>query len=588
MNSTFFTFVFRCMPVVMCLAALSCKKILEVTPQTTLDKEQTYRNVFDADAAVWGVYGKFLNLAQRYVLLNELRADLMQYTGNADEYMKQLSSHTVTSDNPYINPQPFYEVILNCNDVLKNYNTMLQDKKLKIDEYNQRYADIAAVRTWVYLQLGIHYGSVPYVTDALEQAADLRNESNFPKIAFDQLLDSLIKTMEGVPTKEDYTAGTSLRTTVDQYTTQKFFINKYCLLGDLYLWRGKGLDYHSAALQYKRVMQTGAIFRINDNSFFHQYKIWQASVTDNNDLNIGYIRFRETSQTAFIDNNTQGWRSIFARPFSDELFNHEWIWALPLDKNFIAKNPFIELFSPVGGNYQVKPSQAAIDNWNSQIQQNNFPFDARGRLTYRNVSGQPVIMKYLYNYLEPTTGLPLGSLYDKTSKWFLYRAATLHLHYAEAANRDRQSKIAYGIINNGIKATFDDPATVDNTNEMQTFLPHPYDFNARQGDPPGPVFRDEWYRGVGLRGRAYLKNVPVAGDSVLSIENMAINEGALETAYEGQRWGDLMRIAMRRGDPSFLANKIYDKLRKDNIPGAEAIRNKLMSPQNWYLPFKWQ
>jgi hypothetical protein len=123
---------------------------------------------------------------------------------------------------------------------------------------------------------------------------------------------------------------------------------------------------------------------------------------------------------------------------------------------------------------------------------------------------------------------------------------------------------------------------------MQTFLPPPYDFSARQGDPPGPVFRDEWYRGVGIRGRAFLKNVPVVGDSTLSIEDMAINEGALETAYEGYRWSDLVRVALRRNDPSFLADKVYAKLKKDNVPGADAARSKLMNPQNWYLPFKWQ
>ena len=593
------------------LADISCKKILEVKPEDILEGSQTYRNVFDADAAVWGVYGKFMNLGQQYMLLNELRADLMEYTDNADEYIKQLSSHTVTADNPYINPQPFYEVILNCNDVLKNFDIMLRDKKLKADEYNQRYADIAAVRTWIYLQLGIHYGSVPYVTDALEQASDLHDLSKFPKIPFSQLLDELIKTMEALPTKEDYTASTTLRTNVDQYSTLKFFINKYILLGDLYLWRGRSRsDFNQAAVNFKRIMQTGTLFRTDDNQYFQQYRIYQADVVNNNDLAVGYVRFRESDQSALIDNNSQGWRSIFARPIADQQFNWEWIWVLPYDKNFAPKNPFVDLFSPVGGRYLVKPSQAAIDNWYNnplQVQNNNFPYDVRGRFTYRSVGGQPVIMKYLYNYIDPNSGLPLINLYERNSKWFLYRAATVHLHYAEAANRDGQSKIAYGIVNNGIKATFDNPATVDNTNEMQTFQPAPYDFMARQGDPPGPVFRDEWYRGVGIRGRAYVKAVPIDSAKYFSVstpsnpvrtltdsigfqrevENITINEGALELAYEGQRWGDLLRVALRRNDPAYLADKIYDKLRKDNIPGADAARAKLMSKDNWYLPFKW-
>src|SRR4051812_5261995 len=94
----------------------SCKKVFDVKSESVLSGEQTYRNVFDADAAVIGVYGKFMKLAKQYILLNELRADLMTTTANSDIYLQQLNKHTVTVDNPYIDPTPYYEVILQCND----------------------------------------------------------------------------------------------------------------------------------------------------------------------------------------------------------------------------------------------------------------------------------------------------------------------------------------------------------------------------------------------------------------------------------------------------------------------------------------
>ncbi|HEU4609835.1 MAG TPA: RagB/SusD family nutrient uptake outer membrane protein, partial [Chitinophagaceae bacterium] len=264
----------------------------------------------------------------------------------------------------------------------------------------------------------------------------------------------------------------------------------------------------------------------------------------------------------------------------------EWIWALPFDKSFAPKNPFIDLFSPVGGSYLLKPSQEAIDNWNSQTQRNGFPFDARGRFTYRTIGGRPVVMKYLYNYIN-ADGIPLLSLNDRNGKWFLYRAATMHLHYAEAANRDGRHKIAWALVNNGINAAFDDPNNPDKTNSQQTHDVPPYDFMARSGGTPGtPTFTDPWYRGTGIRGRAYVTNLPVAGDSTLAIEDMIINEGALETAYEGHRWSDLLRVAMRRNDPSYLADKVYAKLQKDGVPNAAQARAKLMAG-DWYLPFKW-
>ena len=78
-------------------------------------------------------------------------------------------------------------------------------------------------------------------------------------------------------------------------------------------------------------------------------------------------------------------------------------------------------------------------------------------------------------------------------------------------------------------------------------------------------------------------------DSVTNVENMIIQEDALELAYEGDRWQDLLRVAIRRNDPSFIADKVYNKLSKSGLSGgaAGAARTKLLS-KDWFFPFKWQ
>ncbi|WP_315817804.1 hypothetical protein [Paraflavitalea speifideaquila] len=103
-----------------------------------------------------------------------------------------------------------------------------------------------------------------------------------------------------------------------------------------------------------------------------------------------------------------------------------------------------------------------------------------------------------------------------------------------------------------------------------------------------PNFRSDWYRHIGVRARALVTEDAVAAgaDSLTYIENSLVNEGALENAFEGTRWADLLRVARRRNDPAFLANKVYAKLIKDGIPDAEAVKQRLMDKQNWYLPFK--
>jgi len=567
-----------------CAISVSCNKTLDKNPETSLVSTQVYRNVFDADAAVIGVYGKFMGLAKQYVILNELRADLMQVTDNADADLMAVNTHSTTETNTYTNPKDFYSLINNCNDVLKNFDIMLKDNKFKLSEYQQRYSDIGCIRSWLYLQLGIHYGTVPYVTHPLENIDDVRDASKYPMLPFNQLLDSLISFTAALPYQLPYPTGTSLITTVDGVSTARFFIEKNGLLGDLNLWKG---NYTTAATYYRALMEsTGYNLTSGTEVFYNNFKVRYAEVVTNNDLAVGYIRFKENDINSIVDNNSQGWRSMFARG-QDAIWNWEMMWVLPFNASFAPVNPFIDLFSNNGGKYLVKPSQQAISYWNSQLQSNGFPYDARGGMTYKTMGGQPVIMKYLYNYLNESTLLPTNPLL-KNGQWFLNRAAAIHLHFAEAANRDGRTKLAYAFVNNGIQATFDTNAVSgrDVTNLMNTLsYPAPYNFDARNGE--FPRFRGDWHRHAGLRGRARLVNTPRSDTlSIIDMENSIINEGALELAYEGYRWPDLLRVALRRDDPSFIADKIYQKLLKENNPAAATVRAKLMRKE-YYLPFKW-
>lgn len=559
----------------------SCQDYLDVQPEDKLSGDQVYRDIYDADAAVIGIYGKFMALAEKHVILNEMRADLMTTTRNSSPYLKELSEHNVSAENPYISPKQFYEVILNCNDVLKNFDIMLADKKFTQNQYNQRYADIGCIRSWVYLQLGIQFGKVPYITEPIETLEEVKNISKYPRISFDELIDKLVTFTESLTYKKPYEIGSTLVTTVDGYYTPKFFINKECLLGDLELWKG---DYLKAASYYKNVLETASV-SANDTERYESYRMSFFAASGNNDLLVRYSRSPDVS--SLINTDTQGWRSIFARS-KDAVWNTEWIWSLPFDSNFAPTNPFIAIFSKTSGDYLAKPSQRAMKLWDSNTQTNGVPYDARGpKFTYKMVAGDPVIMKYLYRF---ETAAAAADQFKREGDWFLYRAEKLHLRYAEAANRDNQHLIANAILNNGIARAFNpdnlDVNTADVTNAMRTDKSFPYDFNARQGQ--FPYYRDNWYRGGGVRnGRANLIVAPVVGDSLISIENNIIDEAALCLAYEGNRWEDLVRIARRRNDPAFLADKIYDKLNQEGNAEATEVRTKLMNPNNWYLPFKW-
>lgn len=75
---------------------------------------------------------------------------------------------------------------------------------------------------------------------------------------------------------------------------------------------------------------------------------------------------------------------------------------------------------------------------------------------------------------------------------------------------------------------------------------------------------------------------------MLGLEGKIIDEDALELAFEGNRWPDLVRVARRQNNPAFLAERVYQKLLKAGDPNATTTRAKLMDPANWYLPFDWK
>lgn len=562
-----------------------CKKLFDIKPKDTLDESQMYQNVYDADAAVIGIYGKFMALADKYVVLNELRADLLDVTANADENLRQLSTHTVTDNNPYASPRPFYELIINCNDVLEHFLVMKQQNKMKEAEFNQRYSDIGALRSFLYLQLGIHYGQVPYVTSSLKNVDDVKNSANFPKLPFNTLLDSLVNFTESLPYKDVYPSGTNLNISVDGYTTEKFFVNKKVLLGDLYLWKN---NYQKAAEYYRQVMETGTQ-GVVDGRYYSFYKLgWDSDGTIDH-----YISYSRAGDASTLIWDSQ-WRIMFEQAYGSKGFDREWVWVLPFDSKFQPENSLIKLFSPIGGSYLVQPSQQVFDMWKSETQRASsqggaVPYDARGLLSTMTINGQPVVMKYLYNYINYASQTP-ASVLTKSGKWFLFRETQLHLRFAEAANRAGKYKLAWGFWNNGIAGAYPAPGSDVTLYHNTLWEPYPFNFDARNSGSSGvPYYRADWYRNIGIRSRANLNNVAIpASDSLASIETGLIKEEALENAFEGTRWADLLRVAIRRNDPSFIADKVYDKLRKSGISSgaASAARAKLMA-KDWYLPFKW-
>ena len=72
------------------------------------------------------------------------------------------------------------------------------------------------------------------------------------------------------------------------------------------------------------------------------------------------------------------------------------------------------------------------------------------------------------------------------------------------------------------------------------------------------------------------------------VDSLLLNEDALEFAFEGMRYYDIMRFALRSSNPGqFLANQIWNRRGKQNRDAIRSeLKKDLTQQQNWYLNWK--
>ena len=67
------------------------------------------------------------------------------------------------------------------------------------------------------------------------------------------------------------------------------------------------------------------------------------------------------------------------------------------------------------------------------------------------------------------------------------------------------------------------------------------------------------------------------------VDSLLLDENALEFAFEGTRFYDLMRFAIRKGDPSVLADRVYARRGRKAAGAQSGIAINLRDQRNWYL-----
>lgn len=586
-----------------------------------LEYDDHYKTTTDADNAVLGVYSSFMRMAGQMVVVNELRGDLMDLTDNSSVDLQEIDANQPSEGNVYADPTPYYNVILNCNDAMANFEKMYQNNNLTESQFLERYSDLMALRCYVYLQLGAQYGAVPYITEPIVSVEDAQKD--YPKMALDELIPELIADMTSTTitgkqvSLDEYSESPLIQHTLDGYDLKYFFINKHFLLGDLYLWNNQ---YEEAAMQYKIVMNEDNDVNVASN----QYKMKVAGVDTWNTATYGSNEYYQVFFLRYHDDDANAYNNQWVNMFTDEMTArrapYEWAWSPAYDEMYAPQYPFYQLFAPLGvegGQYQLKPSAYAIDSlWNEQVMRNGFTFDGRGEeASYAYIAGTPVVYKYMavpgQTLTDGVTPIELST----EGRLFLYRAGLLHLRYAEAVNRAGHPKLALELINQGIGSLYgktggflilgDNTTTDANGNLIGTSVEgqigEPYYFAASwtESNSVYGYRREPWRSSRGIRGRvalvskeasdlvAYPKTLAECAtreDSIEVVEKIVLDEAALETAYEGNRFPDLVRVARRMNDLNEGAGNAYMKAVQQGKYELNGRTNPYTDEASWFMP----
>ena len=581
------------------VALTSCSDFFDEQSEHVIFAEKDrLNNATDTIYNVTGILTKLQAIADRTILLGEVRGDLVDITNQANSDLRDMALFNIGDDNRYNQPRDYYAIINNCNYFIANVDTALKNNR---NEYifMREYAAVKAIRAWTYLQLVLNYGSVPFVTEPI--LSKLEAELDYPRYDLKAVCEYFISDLTPLSERwgNEYPGYGKIR---DLENSRLLYFPINIVLGDLNLWlasvTSNTANYREAALRYYKYINE----RNGMNSAYP--------------IGLNYYSWTPGSTTwNSITGMTSG--SLTSEAYGT---NTEVITIIAGD-SIRAEGNYSELrnlfYSREENDYKVSivPSNGMFELSESQVHccvgtNGTTVFYAPEGLA-RHMSGDLRLYEYYdegYTYNRLTNERIETSYISKYSSQHvhIYRRQMLYLRLAEALNGAGFPRAAFQILsrgfNNNVKAEYVYPYCSQSDSIWLTQL----DFdNQRYGiytveemvsgrtqdthntigihtHGSGWTPLNEYYR---LPEDSLLTEDELRPIQTAFVDSLLLNECGLELAFEGTRFYDIMRFALRQKNPgAFLSDKICGRRGKDYSGTMKSeIKKDLTDPRNWYL-----
>ena len=616
----------------------------------------------DSVYSVLGILKSVQGVADRQVLINELRADLVTVNESKAVVDVQELSRSVfnLSSNKYLDVKDYYAIINNCNIYLARVDTTLEKNNVKL--MLPEYVAVKSVRAWTYLQLAINYNNVPYFTEPILTHSAAEEVMKTPMLTRDEIVNRLIADIMPYENPAAYPMpswdadGKVLKfgygdngTEVD---TKLLFVPVRMLLGELYLWKG---DYKNAAkFFYSQIVGSGtnetakkytdAGYKASYNSeggkgFNNSFiKMFAAKTFSENSANyFTIIPFADTElygttsglAAVFSPQSEIGGAQVVASPGIQSLAERQ-VYCFMKDPEDKKETPEYSHFYEYTGDLRIKAT-----TYSQRGEDDN-------KTEYKNIIGK-------FNFEEGSLDMDVEFVPGiKTTYLILQRKEHAYLRLAEAlVGLEREGyegamELAMTILKEGAKSSYrilknpvyaervkldadgdtlynyiiENKDTVDIVPRMEKYLASctdslVYNFTAEvftgnsgiHSRGSGYSERNDYYTLSDTCIARYLGETTMDGkvelltkeityeDSLNYIADLVIDELALEFAWEGTRFGDLIRFAKAMGNNDVLAKRVAGRAYKNDVTYRNGefqmdaeLYGKMSDETNWYLP----